>query len=76
MFGKKIDTTAKLVKEIARLNRHVNITVDDTCYPQYIEVDCEPEKLRLPKPFYYNEKNGITNKHKTATGMYISLVVG
>ena len=75
MFGKKITTTAVLVKEIARLNRRVNILVDNISYPQYIKVDCDPKKLRLPKPFYYNEKNGITNKHKTTTGAYISLDV-
>jgi len=30
------------------------------------------EDLALPEGFYYNEKNGITNKHNTESGMYAS----
>ena len=33
------------------------------------------EKLRLPIGFYINERNEITNKHKTQTGLYCSLAV-
>ena len=32
-------------------------------------------KLRLPEGFYYNEKNGVTNKHNTKSGMYITIPV-
>lgn len=31
------------------------------------------DKIKLPNGFYYNEKNGITNKNKTENGNYISL---
>lgn len=30
------------------------------------------EKLILPEGYYYNEKNGITNKHNTTSGLYES----
>ena len=33
------------------------------------------EELVLPEGFYYNDKNGITNKHNTKSGSYISLLV-
>ena len=33
------------------------------------------DQLELPKGFYYNEKNGITNKHNTKTGQYCALEV-
>ncbi|MBQ6860305.1 MAG: hypothetical protein IJO08_01500 [Clostridia bacterium] len=77
MFIKKhVETTSQLVAELVRLNPRVTITVDDPNFPQSIEVDCAPESLKLPDPFYYNSKNGITNKHKTKTGAYIALIVG
>ena len=31
------------------------------------------DKIKLPGGFYYNEKNGITNKNKTENGNYVSL---
>lgn len=33
------------------------------------------DKLVLPNGFYYNEKNGITNKHNTQSGFYCALEV-
>ena len=33
------------------------------------------EQLVLPEGFYVNEKNGITNKHNTQSGMYCTLRV-
>ena len=33
------------------------------------------EKLVLPEGFYYNEKNGVTNKNNTNSGLYCSLDV-
>ncbi len=34
-----------------------------------------PEDLILPKGYYYNTKNGITNKHRTKSGAYESFNV-
>ena len=31
--------------------------------------------LKLPEPFYYNDKNGITNKHRTKSGNYVQFQV-
>ena len=33
------------------------------------------EDLNLPKDFYYDEKNGLTNKHNTSTGAYTCMAV-
>jgi hypothetical protein len=33
------------------------------------------EELNLPRWFYYNQKNGITNKHNTQSGIYGSVHV-
>lgn len=29
-----------------------------------------PQYVKYPEGYYYNPKNGITNKHNTASGMY------
>ena len=62
-----------IMQELKRLNPDVDIefdAVERICY-----TSVSPKKLVLPKGFYYNEKNGITNKHNTKTGVYISIDV-
>lgn len=58
--------TVELAKEIKKLNPKVNIYMWNNNVPQEgIFVNISAEQLKLPKGFYYNEKNGITNKHNT-----------
>lgn len=64
-----------LIKELKKLNPDVLFEVDETGNYNYIKIDCNPEELKLPEPFYLSEKNGITNKHKTKSGLYTSLEV-
>ena len=74
IFGKnEIECNADLIKALKKLNRGVAITENEYGSDDYVTVSCSPEAPRLPKPFYYNEKNGITNKHKTKSGRYICL---
>ena len=69
-------TKRELINELRRLNPSANIEgwfVKGSI--EYIYSSIPVEELILPSPFYYNDKNGINNKHKTKTGMYISLQV-
>ena len=69
---------AEIVLAIQELNPNVDISLGD---PRFVVSNrlfyCSvpAEKLILPEGFYYNEKNGITNKHNTDNGLYCSLDV-
>lgn len=65
--------TDSLIREIKRLNPKVKIEADYDRWIMYSSVDIN--KLALPEGFYYNQKNGITNKHTTKTGWYVSVSV-
>lgn len=59
----------KLAAEMTLMNNDdvvvVNISGED-CLATFIPA----EKLKFPVGYYYNEKNGVTNKHNTADGSY------
>ncbi len=61
-----------MAKELKRLNPSVQFDVRDlTVSPIIVIFGTVPgEDLILPEGYYYNEKNGITNKHNTASGVY------
>ncbi len=69
----------EIAKVIQQLNPNAEIRVANIAYdPQatsrfYSSVPIG--QLVLPEGFYANEKNGITNKHKTQSGMYCDLSV-
>ena len=69
----------EIAEVIQQLNPNVEIRVADMTYdPQatsrfYSSVPME--QLVLPEGFYANEKNEITNKHNTQSGMYCALSV-
>lgn len=71
------DTDKKaLLKALRELNPSAGIIDDfDKGMYDYIFTNVSATELKLPAPFYYNEKNGITNKHKTESGLYIALDV-
>lgn len=37
--------------------------------------NCAPEDLIYPEGWYFNDKNGLTNKHNTSTGQYDTIGV-
>lgn len=67
-------TGEQLVAELKKLNPDAEIEVE-SLVDLKITTTAEPKDLKLPKGFEYNEKNGITNKHKTQSGKYITCAV-
>lgn len=60
----------KLTAELQRLNRGANIISGVEGKPKVIFGTLDPEQLAMPEGYYYSEKNGITNKHNTESGIY------
>jgi hypothetical protein len=60
----------KFTAELQKLNPDTVLVYDMDFFPAIIYCNCEPRKLKLPKGYYYTEKNGITNKHNTQSGAY------
>ncbi len=56
---------------IIKLHPYYQLGMTDTI----IQTNVPAEQLVLPHGFYYNEKNGITNKHNTKSGMYMAITV-
>lgn len=73
----KIDNPTALIEKLRQLNPGVQINVSNLEYENELKIDSSIpiEKLNLPEGFYYNEKNGITNKHLSENGNYINLPV-
>lgn len=69
----------EIVKVIRDLNPNAIIRVGnpslDSLARERFYSSVPGNKLILPEGFYYNDKNGITNKHKTQSGKYVSLAV-
>lgn len=69
----------EIIQAIQKLNPNVEISLGDpNLDPDYYEsfyCSIPAEQLILPDGFYYNEKNGVTNKHNTKTGEYIGIPV-
>lgn len=65
--------------ELQKLNPNVDIRVANIAFDplatERLFASVPVSELVLPEGFYYNEKNGITNKHNTASGAYITVDV-
>lgn len=69
------------VREIAialqKLNPGVTIKLINPSYENVLDkqiyCNVSAKELALPVPFYYDEKNGITNKHTSKTGLYTTI---
>ena len=70
---KDINFSDVAIEEVKRLNPNVQIETDPDRW--FIFSSVCVEKLVLPEWFYYNQKNGITNKHNTKSGAYVSIIV-
>lgn len=63
----------KLTKKLKQLNPGIDIYFKDETYPATIIAKCSDcSQLHLPEGYYRNDKNGLTNKHNTNSGMYES----
>lgn len=63
----------KLTEELKRLNPGTDVCFKVDIYPAIIIVRCSDcAKLTLPEGYYLSDKNGLTNKHNTISGMYES----
>lgn len=65
----------KLFQELVSLNPHVIIVRAEYDRGFRIYSSVHGSKLRLPKGFEYDEKEGITNKNHPINGKYISIKV-
>ena len=69
----------QLINEIRKLNPRSKIILGnpelDPLAEERIYSSKKPSNLNLPEGFYYNEKNGITNKHNSETGLYFAIKV-
>lgn len=61
---------ARMAKELENLNPHVQFDFQDYSPFVLIYGTVPGENLNLPDGYYYNDKNGITNKHNTTSGLY------
>lgn len=75
----EINDNLRLLSELQILNPNANIKIEPLAVVSgdlsKISSNISADKLVLPQGFEYNEKNGITNKHNTSTGAYISCQV-
>ena len=73
----KIDNPTALIEKLRQLNSGVQISVSDYENGENLRIisSKQMDKLNLPDGFYYNEKNGITNKHLNESGNYINIPV-
>lgn len=70
----KVDDIEDLAREMQRLNPTSIIEVDYSTNQPKIVSSTGIENLNCPDGFYYNDKNGLTNKHNTK-GEYLSVEV-
>ena len=63
---------SNMMKELKELNPEVEFDVCDySVSPIIIIIGTVPAtQLSFPDGYYWNEKNGITNKHNTGSGLY------
>lgn len=74
-YNKKNMTSEYLdLEQLNKLNPGANITFDEL-HPNILYSDIDANLLTLPNGWYYNDKNGITNKHNTETGVYQTYTV-
>lgn len=74
---KKVDymTDVEIAMKVIKLNPDVTFFAFSITLEPFIKSSIPPENLTLPDGCYYNEKNGITNKHNTIDGRYSTLIV-
>ena len=68
---KSIESIDELVDELIALNPGETFEKDGE-YGITSSIRMDNPDLKLPEGFYYNDKNGLTNKHNTESGKYIT----
>lgn len=71
----KYMTEEEIAMKVIKLNPDITFFAFSSTLKPFIKSSIPPEKLTLPYGCYYNEKNGITNKHNTIEGFYATLPV-
>ena len=61
-----------MMKNLRALNKNGKFDINCSNFPNIIIGTIPTSKLLLPVGYYWNEKNGITNKHNTEDGLYES----
>ena len=71
---KQVNDIEDLAREMQRVNPTAQIGVDyySSSEPK-LTSNIGLANLNYPQGFYYNEKNGITNKHNTESGVYLNV---
>ena len=60
----------RMVQVLKKLNPSGKFSVLDWNTISVERINCE--EMKCPEGYYLSEKNGITNKHNTRTGIYTS----
>lgn len=60
----------KMMEELRRSNPQAQFEYMDAWCEPFIFGTIPAEDLVLPNGYYYNQKNGINNKHHTESGLY------
>lgn len=71
-FRKVITDNIELFEELKRLNPKVNFKWKDANFKTVI-ISVKLRELNLPKTFYYNHKNGITNNRTSGSTKFATL---
>lgn len=66
-------TIEELIKELKETNPNVDFVMKKDGSDNTLYISENISKIKLPTGFYYNSKNGITNKHNSIDGLYIAL---
>ena len=67
------DEAYKFVQDLKKLNPDADVKLDKKCTS--IDISKPINELNLPKNFYLDENNRITNKENTALSVFVSLKV-
>jgi hypothetical protein len=70
---KEILNLNELANELQMLNPNAKIALNISGSCVRILSSIPADQMNMPQGFYYNEKNGITNKHNTKSGAYINV---
>lgn len=77
--SKNLESTdvSEIAIALQKLNPGVTIKLINPSYENVLDkqiyCNVSAKELALPAPFYYDEKNGITNKHTSKTGLYTTI---
>lgn len=72
---RRLNPTVEFQFQDPRLIKKLNPNLPINDYYLGVDKNLDMSKLNFPNEYYYNEKNGVTNKHKSESGLYLALDV-